>query len=322
MPKLITIQDVNDFVEAHTKCTLISTEYNGIKEKLIFKCHCGEFFNKSFMEFKGSKHQCNECSGLGRLTIEKIIEYTETHSNCKCLSTEYINNSTNLIFTCETIECNNIFETTWAKFKGRKKYKCNKCSVGEKNTAQTYSYKYVKETICNMGCKLISLEYTGIKKFLDIECKCKRIFSASFSRFKAGQTRCKVCSSKESKGEYTVRIWLEENNINFVREKVFDGCRNVESKRSLLFDFYLSKYNIIIEYDGQQHFYPVQFNNISEGKAENNFKQTQINDKTKNEYCKNNNIKLIRIPYIEFDNIEGILEEKLNAIKNPGISSK
>ena len=31
----------------------------------------------------------------------------------------------------------------------------------------------------------------------------------------------------------------------------------------------------------------------------------------KNEYCKNNDIELLRIPYYEFDNIENILENRL-----------
>lgn len=46
-------------------------------------------------------------------------------------------------------------------------------------------------------------------------------------------------------------------------------------------------------------------------KALENFKQTQINDQTKNEYCRKNNIKLIRIPYWEFGNIEEILNKEL-----------
>lgn len=42
------------------------------------------------------------------------------------------------------------------------------------------------------------------------------------------------------------------------------------------------------------------------------FQRTQYNDKIKTEYCKQNNIQLIRIPYIEFNNIKIILSNLLN----------
>ena len=72
--------------------------------------------------------------------------------------------------------------------------------------------------------------------------------------------------------------------------------------------------NILIEYDGQQHFKPVSFGNDEE-KAISEFKQRQINDDIKTQYCKSNDIELIRIPYWEYENIEEILKQKLNINK-------
>lgn len=66
-------------------------------------------------------------------------------------------------------------------------------------------------------------------------------------------------------------------------------------------------YNICIEYDGGQHFKEVKHFG---GKA--GFEQRKENDKIKTQYCIDNNIKLIRIPYTEFKNIEEILEKELN----------
>jgi hypothetical protein len=57
----------------------------------------------------------------------------------------------------------------------------------------------------------------------------------------------------------------------------------------------------LIEYNGEQH-YIDKF-----GKEK--FIQQQRNDKMKHEYCNRKNIKLINIPYWEFDNIENILRE-------------
>lgn len=45
-----------------------------------------------------------------------------------------------------------------------------------------------------------------------------------------------------------------------------------------------------------------------------NFKTVQYHDAIKNKYCEDNNIKLLRIPYWDFDNIEEILKKELTTI--------
>ena len=63
---------------------------------------------------------------------------------------------------------------------------------------------------------------------------------------------------------------------------------------------------LLIEYDGIQHYEAVEiFGGIPA------FKKRQKRDQIKNQYCKDNNIKLIRIPYWDYDNIETILEKEL-----------
>ena len=74
----------------------------------------------------------------------------------------------------------------------------------------------------------------------------------------------------------------------------------------LPFDFYLFKYNILIEYQGEQHYKPRKKFGGEEG-----FKNTVIRDNIKKQYCKNNNIKLIEIPYTEIKSIGDILKKEL-----------
>lgn len=69
----------------------------------------------------------------------------------------------------------------------------------------------------------------------------------------------------------------------------------------------------MIEYDGEQHFSPVRFNNISEERAIEVFKKVQYRDSLKNQYCIKNNINLLRISYKEFDHIQDILSGKLQS---------
>ena len=117
-----------------------------------------------------------------------------------------------------------------------------------------------------------------------------------------GCHRCKV-----NKGEERVRQYLNDTGTYFVEQESFEGCK---CKKNLSFDFYLPNQNICIEYDGIQHFKPIRFGGMSEEKADVCFKKGQKNDHIKNSYCFLNNIKLIRIPYTEYDNIEEILNVK------------
>ena len=100
---------------------------------------------------------------------------------------------------------------------------------------------------------------------------------------------CPIC--KESKGELLISNILNELNIDYNRQKTFP---DLKYKSLLYFDFYLPDYNICIEYDGEQHFKSVDYFG-----GEKVFEENKIRDKIKNEYCNNNNIRLIRISYDE-----------------------
>ena len=81
--------------------------------------------------------------------------------------------------------------------------------------------------------------------------------------------------------EYILNILLKEN-IKFIREKTFSDLR----KGKYRFDFYLPKYNICLEIDGEQH-----FKQISKfQKTKSDFLKQQEYDRRKNSYCLANNI--------------------------------
>lgn len=85
---------------------------------------------------------------------------------------------------------------------------------------------------------------------------------------------------------------LMEVGIVFEQQKTFNNCRFEESNYLARFDFYVdNKY--IIEYDGEQHYWRTKhgWNTIE------TFQDTQKRDAFKNNWCKENNIPLIRIPY-------------------------
>ena len=107
---------------------------------------------------------------------------------------------------------------------------------------------------------------------------------------------CPKCNT--SHGERDIGKWLDNNNVKYITQKTFDNCRD---KKPLPFDFYLPEYNACIEFDGEQHFHPVEYFG-----GEERFETLVNHDKIKNSYCKNNDINLLRISY----NMK--IEEELN----------
>ena len=98
---------------------------------------------------------------------------------------------------------------------------------------------------------------------------------------------------------------MTNKNITFIRQKTFEGCKG--KFRKLLFDFYLPEYNMLIEYDGRQHFEAFDFFGGNKG-----LQRVKLYDKIKNEYAEKNNIKLIRIKYTTpIDDIGEILLKEI-----------
>jgi very-short-patch-repair endonuclease len=99
---------------------------------------------------------------------------------------------------------------------------------------------------------------------------------------------CPIC--KLPKGELKILNILERYNTDYISQHKFNDL-------NLVFDFYLPKLNILIEYDGIQHFEPINhFGGIK------SFISQKNRDEVKNQYCSKKNIKLFRIKYT--DNIE------------------
>ena len=156
--------------------------------------------------------------------------------------------------------------------------------------------------------KLTVVRKTDERKFGNIiwecVCDCGNICFVPTSYLNVGDTAS--CGCLASKGELKIQELLKENGISFVSQKTFADCVYPETKGKPRFDFYVdNKY--IIEYDGIQHFKATNYG----WNTEDNLVYTQNNDIYKNQYCKNQNIPLIRIPYTKLNTlcIEDLLLE-------------
>ena len=97
--------------------------------------------------------------------------------------------------------------------------------------------------------------------------------------------------------------YLYKKEISYYRQHKFHDCKNIFQ---LPFDFYLPKYRTAIEFDGKQHYEPMEFFGGSEA-----YNRLKVNDKIKSDYCEENFIDLIRIRYDQIDRIYDILNESL-----------
>ena len=132
-------------------------------------------------------------------------------------------------------------------------------------------------------------------KMLHLECN--NIFEMSPDAFIRGQ-RCPHC--RQSHGELDIGTFLKNHSINYEFQKRFKDCRD---KYTLPFDFYIPTLNYCIEFDGRQHYEPVDYFG-----GEKALKEVRRRDGIKTKYCKEKGIKLLRIRYDED------VEEKMKTI--------
>ncbi len=191
---------------------------------------------------------------------------------------------------------------------------CKKCET--KNRSENSIFRHDTEKFIENAKKVhgdrydySKVEYFNSSTMVEIVCKKHGPFLQLPSNHLSG-VNCPSC--KMTIGEIRIEKYLKEKNIKFNPQHRFKNCRG--KKLPLRFDFYLPDYDICLEYDGIQHFQPVSFNDNgknSEEIAKQNFESTKRNDYIKDQYCINNNIRLIRIPYTSYNDIESILDSEL-----------
>jgi len=268
------------------------TEYINARTKVEIICkEHGVFSQRPDYHLAGGG--CKKCaSDNQKNTIGNFItKSNEIHDNKYDYSlAEYINAITKVKIICE--EHGVFSQKPNDHLSG---YGCPICAGNIKSNVEDFITK--SNEIHNNKYDYSLVNYINAHNKVEIICKEHGVFSQKPNSHLRGRG-CPIC--KSSKGEEKIYHYLTENNIEFEREKKFKDLGN---KR---FDFYLSKKNIIIEYDGEQHF---KANNFFGG--EEGFRKRQISDLIKNQYCSDNDLQLIRIPYTEFNNIASILSAYL-----------
>jgi len=257
---------------------------NNTKVKIICPEH-GTFYQNPKSHMRGIG--CKKCKGLYSLTTEEFIKIAkEIHGDIYDYSlVEYINNKTKVKIICP--EHGPFYQTPNNHLK--KKSKCPFCNIKNKSLTIDIFIEKSKKVHDNNFDYSLSV-YKNNTTPVIIKCNtCNRYFEQTPNSHYVKKHGCPFC--KESKGELEISKLLNDKKIKYIRQYKFDDCKN---KIKLPFDFYLPVSNYCIEFDGEQHYKPIDFFGGLES-----FEKLKIRDNIKNEYCFKNNIKLLRIKYNE-----------------------
>lgn len=295
------------YVSEETDCTLLSTEYvPASKGKMEFSCErCGKSFSCSWNNFfrdDCGKRLCDECGGIGRrkrTQAEFLSEVDALYGYGVTVLGDYI--TANNRVECKCNLCNETWQPLAAHLlRGRGCPSCGHKYRGKhgkfvRNLYYVHGDRYsVIGTVRNMSSK--------------VEVRCNRCGKQWFSR-PHNLLQGKGCPNcKKSMGETKLNKVIAGLNLPYAEQYTFHDCRN---KRELPFDCAVLDSSdqspiLLIEYDGKQHFEPVDFFGGQQA-----FEYRQRNDRIKDRYCKDHGIPLLRISYKQFDQIEQLVTDKL-----------
>lgn len=292
--------------DKHMKIIVDEDGYKGIGFKYDFICEYGHNTSSFLGDVLDREIGCKECSNIEkgkrqRRDYNQIVELYESN-NYKVITTkeEYNNQDKPNIIECS---CNNghVFNSIISNFINGAR--CMECYNENRSKWAIIPYEDRIKEFEKEGYKILTPkeQYIDSQHKIKVECNEGHIYSTTVHSFMNGY-RCTMCNIK-SKGERKIKQVLDKYNECYEREYRFEDCRG---KKTYPFDYKIVNKNIVIEYDGIQHYIYGCFNmDLLD------LMNRKYIDNKKTQYCKNNNIQLIRIPYWDFDNIEDILIREL-----------
>lgn len=280
------------------------TNYIDNKTKVIITCPIhGDYEQIPYKHLQGSG--CRECAlenmkkklkGQANRKPKKtnedfLKEAKEVHGDNFLYIEEYKGSDTKIKMKCK--KCGYEFmQDPYHHIK--RKQGCPKCSGNVKYTQEQWIKEATKKHNGFYDYSLV--EYKNQNGLVKIICPKHGVFQ-QLAKHHLNYGNCPMCL--ETSGEMSVRLFLERKNIEYIYQYKDDKC---VYKGVLSFDFYLPKYNLVIEYQGIQHYVQKAF-----GKTIEEFIEQQKRDQIKRDFCKKNGIREIEISYLQ--DVNKILEE-------------
>lgn len=286
-----------------------SGKANRAVRQAYFKCpQCGSKFLADINAVrKDLMWRCKDCTdkakGLSHKTQYQIGDYVDKECHFIYLG-EYEDNTCNRKVTVKDIRTGEIFSTFLSGLKtGRIKYAP---SVSKKEGGLKNQKYHVGDIINGVLFKEeLELYYTPNGSY-------KRM--GRFENLQTGiefitQLSCVINGVSlgldcHSLGETKIKEWLENHNVEYKTEFSFKDLVSQKGKK-LRYDFFLLKYNTLIEFDGIQHY------QNSFRLSEEYYEYRLSLDRQKDNYAKKHNYHLLRIKYTDINNIASILSQEV-----------
>lgn len=274
------------------------TVYTTRRNNILVKCReCGEVFSVRAGHLLDGQG-CPKC-WQDRLTTEKYIARAKEkfHDRYDYTDTVYVNARTKIKFVCPIHGA--VEQNPMQHLNG---FGCPKCE-DENQRATTIEFIEKAREVHGDLYDYSLVNYTTRDKKVKIICKKHGVFEQKAGNHLSGY-HCPHCSI--SRGEEKIKEWLNQHNIKF---KWHYPLRRRNKKKGLSLievDFFVPSVNIIIEYNGEQHYEPIEIYG-----GEEQFEKQQARDREEERICKEQKINLLVIPYTDYDNINQILKERL-----------
>lgn len=285
-----------------------------------FQCECGKIFEKVLEDAVYKTYLCcNDCAlkkrGNTKRLGRKIVDFLED-MGYTVFNKDYPYRNTDYVEVEDSEGYRGFVSYSKIKHRGAGMSKFD-VRVNKKHYIYNVNH-WAKLHHMNVECLGFDEGNTRYKRgALKFKCACGNEFVTSLNAFQGGKFRCEECAKSISRYEFIFKKYLEDNNIEFYYQYSYNQCRDI---LPLPFDFYLKDYGCLIEIDGEGHFHPCNFNQISNEEALTTFEITKQHDEIKNNFCKENNIPLLRIPYFEFnmkDNYKQLFENFIRELTSP-----
>lgn len=255
-----------------------------------FEClQCREVFQARLKNITRGAQPCN-CKKSNRADligktkgVYTIIDEAPSRSNNR-----------NAYWKCQC-KCGKIFEISTTDFNRREHAFCPH-QESNLNTGRP-----PKDLVGKTFDKLTVLDYVGNQRW-KCQCTCgQEVIKRTDVLTTRPYNSCSSCSSiNNSHGERRITEILNKLNIKFESQKSFETCRFPNTGAKARFDFYIPSMNILIEYNGEQHYK----SNGRGWNTEEALVDRQERDQYKIAWCNENNIPLMIIPYTDFDIID------------------
>ena len=300
------------------KYNYLKTEYSNSRSKIIVTCfEHGDFLQEANSHLKG--HGCPRCKVDNFVQRISMTQEEWLNSAAKTHCNKYDYSKVEYILSTEKVKiiCPIHGEFSQQAHSHLQGIGCRKCGMdisSKKQRSNILDFVSKSKAIHLNKYDYSKCLYIRSHEKVEIVCnKCKKSFWQKPNVHLNG-SGCPIC--QESRGEFIIRNYLESNMIEYKAQWWFkdneNPCRNIDTGFALKFDFYLPNFNVCIEFDGFQHYKPASWaSDKSEKMKLGNLESIKRRDQIKNNYCKDNAIKLLRIPYWKIKNIKNILDKEI-----------